>query len=150
MFREYYKSPLGYLGIVADDDSILGVEFVTKSKNNKSNALTKKCVVQLKQYFAGKRKVFDLPLGIDGTGWQKKVWQNLLKVSFGNTISYGELAKLAANPRGARAVGGAVNKNKIPIIIPCHRVVGSTGKMVGYEGGLWRKEKLLKLEGLTI
>lgn len=149
-YKSYIKSPVGVLEIIADSDYILAINYVSKLKRSNDNALTKKCVVQLNQYFSGKRRVFDLPWQIDGTDWQKKVWQKLFKIPFGSIVSYGQLAKMLGNPKGARAVGNAVNKNKIPIIIPCHRVLGSDTKLVGYAGGLWRKKNLLKIEGLTV
>ncbi|MBO9620319.1 MAG: methylated-DNA--[protein]-cysteine S-methyltransferase, partial [Niabella sp.] len=101
---------------------------------------------QLAAYFAGKRQQFELPLKFIGTGFQKRIWELLLDIPFGKTISYGELAKRAGDIKTVRAVGGALNKNPIPIIVPCHRVVGSDGKMVGFGGGVSNKIFLLELE----
>ena len=149
----YYKSPLGILKITAADKKILAIDFVPargglkkKIQSNNNNALTKRCVVQLREYFNNKRNKFNLPLELAGTAWQQKVWQALIKIPYGSIISYSDLARMVGNPKAARAVGGAVNKNKIPIIIPCHRVIGADGKLVGYEGGLWRKRQLLDFE----
>ena len=102
---------------------------------------------QLREYFALKRKVFDLTLDIIGTDFQKKVWQELTKIHYGETISYKELAIRLGNIESIRAVGRANGANPIPIVIPCHRVIGANGKLVGYGGGLKIKEKLLEIEG---
>jgi O-6-methylguanine DNA methyltransferase len=102
---------------------------------------------QLKEYFENKRKVFDLPMEIIGTDFQKRVWKELLKIPYGETISYKELAIRLGNLKTIRAAASANGANPLPIIIPCHRVIGSDGKMVGYGGGLDVKEKLLELEG---
>jgi len=102
---------------------------------------------QLREYFENKRKVFDLPLEIIGTDFQKRVWKELIKIPYGETISYKELAIRLGNLKTIRAAARANGANPLPIIIPCHRVIGSDGKMVGYGGGLNVKEKLLELEG---
>lgn len=101
---------------------------------------------QLKEYFKGKRKEFDISLDLVGTDFQKKVWKSLMQIPYGSTISYGEQAKRIGKPKAVRAVANANAKNKISIILPCHRVIGANGKLTGYGGGLWRKEKLLELE----
>ena len=109
--------------------------------------LLRKAAKQLTEYFAGKRTVFDLPLALEGTAFQRQVWQTMLDtVPYGATVSYGELANRCGHPKAARAVGNANHVNPLPIIIPCHRVVGSGGKLVGYGGGLTLKEGLLALE----
>ncbi len=97
---------------------------------------------QLTEYFAGKRRSFNLKLNLSGTPFQKKVWQQLQDVPFGSTTSYGEIAKRMNNPKACRAVGGANNKNPIPIIIPCHRIIGKDGSLTGFGGGLELKEFL--------
>ena len=104
------------------------------------------CKKQLEEYFAGKRKTFDLPLVPKGTEFQQKVWKALQEIPYGETRTYGEIAAAIGNPKAARAVGMANNKNPIGIIIPCHRVVGANGKLVGYAGGMEKKEFLLELE----
>ncbi len=101
---------------------------------------------QLNEYFKGERKDFDIPLDLVGTDFQKEVWMSLLQIPYGTTISYGEQAKRIGRPKSVRAVANANGKNKISIILPCHRVIGSDGKLTGYGGGLWRKEKLLEFE----
>ncbi len=104
-------------------------------------------VRQLREYFAGRRKDFDLPLAPEGTDFQRKVWRKLQEIPYGETISYGELAKRVGNPKASRAVGSANGKNRIPIVIPCHRVIAGDGGLGGFGGGLTTKEKLLALEG---
>ena len=106
----------------------------------------KACLKQIDEYFSGKRKEFLLNLDPQGTSFQKKVWQQLEKISFGEVVTYGEIAGIIGKPNACRAVGNANGKNPISIIIPCHRVVGSDGSLTGYGGGLWRKEWLIKHE----
>jgi AraC family transcriptional regulator of adaptative response/methylated-DNA-[protein]-cysteine methyltransferase len=101
---------------------------------------------QLTEYFKGERREFDIPLDLFGTEFQKTVWLSLLQVPYGHTISYGEQAKLIERPTAVRAVANANGQNRVAIILPCHRVIGSNGALTGYGGGLWRKEKLLELE----
>jgi methylated-DNA-[protein]-cysteine S-methyltransferase len=103
-------------------------------------------VRQLRAYFAGELQAFDLPLAPQGTPFQLAVWKHLCEIPYGETISYGELARRIGNPNASRAVGLANGSNPIPIVIPCHRVIGSNGKLTGYGGGLPIKEKLLGLE----
>ncbi len=102
---------------------------------------------QLKEYFAGTRKKFDVPLDVEGTDFQKRVWKELQKIPYGKTISYKILSEKLGDVKAIRAVGTANGKNPIAIIIPCHRVIGADGKLIGYAGGLYIKEKLLHLEG---
>lgn len=101
---------------------------------------------ELREYFAGQRKVFSIPLDMQGTEFQLGVWRALLEIPFGTTRSYGELAASLGNPQACRAVGAANGRNPIPIVVPCHRVIGSTGKLTGFGGGLPMKEFLLRLE----
>ena len=107
-------------------------------------------VRQLKAYFAGKLKQFDLPLAAEGTDFQQQVWKALRAVSFGKTASYGDIAKAVGNPAAARAVGLANGRNPIAIVVPCHRIIGSNGRLVGYGGGLPHKKTLLNLEGVML
>lgn len=102
---------------------------------------------QLKEYFEGTRKIFDVPLDIEGTEFQKKVWNELQKIQYGKTISYKKLSENLGDVKAIRAVGKAIGQNPIPIIIPCHRVIGTDGELTGYAGGLDVKEKLLEIEG---
>ena len=112
----------------------------------KESALIKKAAKELKEYFAGKRREFDLPLAFTGTDFQKKVWSALLEIPYGETRAYGQIAADIGNPKGCRAVGLANNRNPIAIICPCHRVIGADGALVGFGGGLEVKKFLLDLE----
>lgn len=145
--RDYLDTPAGTLEIVADDTHVRQIEFVNRAKIAGGNALTREAVKQLKEYFAGKRRHFDLPLTQEGTGFQHEVWQALLAVPYGRTCSYRDIAAKIGRPRAVRAVGAANGQNKLAIVVPCHRVIGSDGTLTGYAGGLDKKEILLKLEG---
>jgi methylated-DNA-[protein]-cysteine S-methyltransferase len=105
---------------------------------------------QLAEYFAGRRREFELPLAPRGTDFQRAVWSELVRVPYGSTISYGELAGRVGRARASRAVGGANNRNPLPIVVPCHRVIGADGSLTGYGGGLDRKRALLALEGVPL
>lgn len=146
MYIQYFKSPVGNLEIVANDTSILVVSFVDDIKEDTPNEWTMCCIAQLKEYFQGKRSIFDLPLNPSGTPFQKKVWNALQQVPYGTTCSYKQIAIACGNEKASRAIGMANNRNPIVIIIPCHRIVGANGKLVGYRGGLDKKEYLLKIE----
>ncbi len=145
----YLKSPIGIIKLTATNDAITSILFVveaSKKEQEKPNEILLKCKQQLHEYFSGKRKIFELPLKLVGTEFQKSVWKALQKIPYGKTASYLDIAKAIGNPKAVRAVGMANNKNKIPIIIPCHRVIGENGKLTGYAGGIWRKEWLLNHE----
>lgn len=131
--------------------SLLSFNIPSKCLNDgdKTN-FAKDVQTQLEEYFCGKRKKFDLPLDLNGTNFQMKVWKELSKIGYGKTLSYGEVSQKIDLPKGARAVGGANNKNPLPIIIPCHRVIQSDGKLGGYAGGLVLKQQLLDLEKKNI
>ena len=149
MYKAYYNSPIGIVEIVSDESSIIELEFVEKAmENNLQTApqVLQSALQQVEEYFQGKRSVFDLKLKAEGTEFQKKVWKSLTQVPYGDTACYGDIAAAVGNSKASRAVGGANNKNKIAIIIPCHRIVGADGSLTGYAGGLWRKEWLLKHE----
>jgi O-6-methylguanine DNA methyltransferase len=105
---------------------------------------------QLGEYFAGRRRSFDLPLAPRGSAFQRAVWDELARVPYGRTVSYGELAERMGRPGASRAVGGANNKNPLPIVVPCHRVIGADGSLTGYGGGLDKKRALLALEGVPL
>ena len=135
------------LEIITENDKLKGINFVESFKETtKDDSFQKEIKKELMEYFEGKRKVFEIPLEVEGTEFQKKVWTEMAKIPFGEKMSYGELAEKSGCPKGARAVGLACNKNKIPIIIPCHRVVGKNGNLTGFAGGLDIKAQLLKLE----
>ena len=145
---------LGILGIGADDNRITNLFFEFETENVKKNKdytiketpLIKKAATQLFEYLNGKRKNFDLPLLKDGTDFQVSVWNELIKIPYGETRSYKDIAIAINNEKAVRAVGMANNRNKISLFIPCHRVIGMNKKLVGYGGGLQIKEFLLNLE----
>jgi methylated-DNA-[protein]-cysteine S-methyltransferase len=152
-FYTSIESPLGSLLLMADDAGLRRIDFAKDGhpaqpepswKENRAPLET--AIRQLNLYFAGKIETFDLPLAPTGTPFQIEVWRRLLDIPYGETVSYGDLAKKIGNPKACRAVGLANGANPIPIIIPCHRVIGSNGKLTGYGGGLPIKEKLLALE----
>ncbi len=146
--QSYFDTPLGPVLITADEHHILSV-LVMDSRDPIEESETdpiRRCKQQLQEYFDGQRKTFDLPLAQEGTPFQQKVWQQLTAIPFGQTITYMQLAKALGDPKSIRAAGTANGKNKLWIIVPCHRVVGSDGKLVGYAGGLHRKKWLLDHE----
>ena len=143
----YYYSPIGLLEMKIKANKLCGLSFAEKQNFPANNhPLVEEIQNQLDGYFLDKRKDFDLPLLFEGTEFQKKVWQALLEISYGNTASYKDIALRIKKPGAMRAVGGANHMNPLVIIVPCHRVVGMDGKLIGYGGGLWRKEWLLKHE----
>ncbi len=146
----YPNCPFGPLQILSDGDRICSVGFAPAISPTEStpDKLCLECARQLEEYFAGKRKSFDLPLKLHGTDFQKKIWETLARIPYGSTVTYGDLAALAGHPRAARAVGNAMRKNPLWILIPCHRVVG-TADLGGYGGpdGAPIKRRLLLLEG---
>lgn len=147
----YYHSPVGQLKITGTEDFISEVSFHDTSKKaegNKKNLppMIINCIEQLIQYFNGDRRQFELPLNQAGTPFQQNVWNELVAIPFGRTISYLELARRTGDSKASRAVASANGKNNIAIIVPCHRVIGSNKELVGYGGGLWRKKWLLEHE----
>ena len=156
MGRIYYttmESPVGMLRLVAEELGLRTVWFVRGRKEEKPDAEWKEdaaffveVIRQLNAYFAGELREFEIPLLMLGTDFQKQVWKALLTIPYGETMSYGELAKKIGEPKAVRAVGAANGQNPIPIIVPCHRVIGSDGSLTGFGGGLENKKKLLELE----
>ncbi len=126
------------------------VEFWTRGVESHSSALMREAVRQFRLYFAGKLRTFDLPLEMVGTAFQKRVWNQLRDIPYGETRSYRQVAEQIGAPRAVRAVGAANGRNPIPIIVPCHRVIGSSGKLVGFGGGLEWKRMLLDLEATNV
>jgi O-6-methylguanine DNA methyltransferase len=120
---------------------------IPAAERKQAEAHARAAVQQLQEYFAGKRRTFDLTVDFAGSELQEKVWHGLQQIPFGKTLTYGELARRVGFPRAARAVGAACGSNPLPIVIPCHRVIGSDGSLHGFGGGLWRKQALLELEG---
>jgi methylated-DNA-[protein]-cysteine S-methyltransferase len=149
-----YPSPLGKLAITANNDYIESVLFETQIALNEETVILTKanhpliqnCCNQLQEYFDGTRKQFDLPLQQSGTAFQQKVWSALSTIDYGSTITYLVLSKRIGNTKAIRAVGTANGCNKLSIIVPCHRVIGSNGTLIGYSGELWRKKWLLDHE----
>jgi len=142
------SSPLGFTKIVGDDDGIVSIT-VLNSEEKITDIIPvelEDCVFQLQEYFDGKRKDFDIKLNPEGTDFQKKVWNQLLEIPYGKTLSYLELSKQLDDVKAIRAVANANGKNPIWIIIPCHRVIGSDGSLTGYAGGLNRKQCLWQHE----
>jgi methylated-DNA-[protein]-cysteine S-methyltransferase len=146
----YYNFPFWSLGIAEKEHVISNVFFkkedAPKGFEEFESPFIIKTANQLEEYFEGKRKTFDLPLTFHGTPFKTSIWETLLKIPYGETRSYGEIAAMINNPKASRAVGMANHMNQIAIIIPCHRVIGHDGSLVGYAGGLELKQKLLDLE----
>lgn len=146
-YSDYMESPIGNILITAGEIGITSVLFREKPETSfNPSTLTNACKSELEEYFEGKRQVFTVPLEPTGTAFQLSVWEMLQTINFGETISYLELANRLGNPKVIRAAGSANGKNPVSIIIPCHRVIGKDNTLVGYGGGLWRKEWLLKHE----
>lgn len=149
------ESPVGKLKLVASDKGLVAILWEKDKPRrvslndlvaNEQHPVLVRTERQLKEYFAGKRKSFSVDLDMRGTRFQKNVWEALLAIPFGETRSYGQLAKQLGNPRASRAVGAANGRNPVSIIVPCHRVIGSSGKLTGFAGGLEVKAHLLGLE----
>lgn len=150
--KAFTKTILGTLEIEYDD-FVRAIHFVEVSGEIKNDSITEpglSCIKQLNEFFRGERKTFDLPIKIDGTAFQKSVWNKLREIPYGETRSYGEIAAALGNPKSARAVGNACNLNPMLIVVPCHRVVGKDGSMIGFAAGLERKRKLIDLEKVNI
>ncbi|MFH0733951.1 MAG: methylated-DNA--[protein]-cysteine S-methyltransferase [bacterium] len=145
-YKGYYKSNVGWLEIICTKQGLIAINFVDEGLTTDSYALVDEVIKQLDEYFNGKRKNFDLPLYFEGTKFQKEVWTELINIPYGKTVSYKDIAIAIKHDKAVRAVGTTNSKNKIPIVIPCHRVIGHNGKLSGYAGGVWRKEKLLQNE----
>lgn len=146
----FLNTPVGWLKVVADSKGITSIEFLVDAPTEFMTPTIphlKEAYKQLTEYFKGGRSSFSLPLNPTGTEFQKGVWNRLGNIPFGKTISYKELAELVGCPGGSRAVGMANNRNPLPIIVPCHRVIGIKGELTGYASGIEVKKKLLDLEG---
>jgi methylated-DNA-[protein]-cysteine S-methyltransferase len=147
------ESPVGPLTLLADEDALLALRFGDlpttpgAERSRAADARLAPAAAQLREYFAGVRRDFDLRLKPTGTAFQLAVWAALRQIPYGETISYAELARRIGNPKAVRAVGLANGANPIAIVVPCHRVIGADGRLVGYGGGLEIKERLLALEG---
>ncbi len=144
-FCTILKSPIGDITILSTDDAVMVVSFGEKETAGlEENAISRLAAQQLEDYFEGKLKDFTFPISQTGTEFQQEVWQNLSKIPYAETISYAKFS--AHNPLAIRAIAAANGKNNLAIVVPCHRVIGSDGKLVGYAGELWRKKWLLQHE----
>jgi methylated-DNA-[protein]-cysteine S-methyltransferase len=153
IFYTHVESPVGRLLLAGNPDGLRSVSFAVskRAETPQENWIADKAafpevIRQLRAYFAAELKEFDLPLAMDGTQFQLRVWRALQEIPYGGTTSYGQLAAKIGNPKAMRAVGLANGRNPIPIIVPCHRVLGSDGSLTGFGGGLENKQKLLALE----
>jgi methylated-DNA-[protein]-cysteine S-methyltransferase len=155
MHYSYLESPIGPLLIAGNAHALTRISFPKNGTpvrpepgwTESATGPVGEAIRQLREYFAGRRREFDLPLAPEGTSFQKSVWTRLQEIPYGATISYGELAKRVGNANASRAVGAANGKNPLPIVVPCHRVIGANGKLVGFGGGLPVKQVLLEIEG---
>lgn len=145
-----YNSSVGALQIVADKEAVLECSFTENRGTSATpeSSVIQQCVSELELYFAGRLKAFSVNVRLTGTDFQNRVWTELMKIPFGKTITYSQLALNLGDLKCIRAAGTANGKNKIPVIIPCHRVIGKDGSLVGFAGGLDKKEWLLKHEGV--
>lgn len=149
MHYDYLSSPIGPLTICCDNDQLLEIRFGQEAPDDAergSSRVMRDTVRQLEEYFNGTRETFQLPLAPTGTAFQQQVWQELRAIPYGETRSYSWQAERIGKPNATRAVGAANGRNPIPIVIPCHRVIGANGNLTGYAGGIHIKETLLKLE----
>ena len=143
---QYLKTSFGILRIECSETAVLSISAETETAAEHPNELSRKTASELSEYFAGVRRHFDLPICPEGTEFQKRVWEELRKIPYGETRSYGEIAEAVGSKRFSRAVGGANHRNPILILIPCHRVVASDGSLGGFAAGARLKARLLKLE----
>ena len=137
----YLKTPIGQIKLTADNNAVNSILFVfndTEMEEENINQVVTQCKKELAEYFAGKRKEFDVPIHQTGTGFQQRVWNELMKIPYGKTVSYNDIAIALGDKKSVRVVGSSNGKNLISIIVPCHRVIGSDGSLTGYAGGLWR------------
>lgn len=145
-----FETPLGWMRVEEDARGIALLDFVDNPESaqapKSSGIYLPDAIAQISEYFAGKRRVFDLPLNPSGTDFQKRVWNALTEIPYGETRSYRDVAAAVGKPKATRAVGMANHRNHICILIPCHRIIGNSGALTGYGGGLWRKRRLLELE----
>ena len=152
MNYQYLDTPIGTLRLVSDGTHLVKIEFEGQHDNKAGDRETGDpvlvaCTSQLRDYFAGQRRSFDLPLAAVGTNFQREVWRALAEIPYGELRTYRDIAKIIGNPPAVRAVGAANGRNPLPVVVPCHRVIGSDGSLTGFAGGLEAKTCLLQLEG---
>jgi methylated-DNA-[protein]-cysteine S-methyltransferase len=148
-------SPAGRLRVTTRNGAVKAIEFMPRTRRRPPppgarGALLRKTIRQLEAYAAGKRRDFDLPLAPEGTAFQREVWDEVARIPRGGTATYADIARRIGRPTAVRATGAANGRNPLPILVPCHRVVGSSGRLTGYGGGLEAKQRLLQLEGVGI
>ena len=151
--KSYFNSPIGWLELVYTDNFLQKIRFLETEPDSSfqaKNDLTRQITDELEEYFNGQRKEFSIPVMPEGTPFQQTVWNELKNIPFGQTTTYGEMAKKLGDLKKVRAVGKANGSNPIPIIIPCHRVIGADNSLVGYAGGISRKRFLLRHEGAIL
>lgn len=148
----FHHTPIGVAQITETDGYISSISVLDDEVNNtqQPTPLLQQAAQQLTEYFEGKRQIFDFKIKQTGTNFQQQVWQTLLGIEYGTTISYTQLSNLMHNPLAIRAIAAANGKNNLWIVVPCHRVIGSNGQLTGYAGGLWRKQWLLQHEANVI
>ena len=153
MMKICYKSPIGWLTLTSSANSLCSIVFSDQKPETNTTSTTKILEISIKQlteYFEGNRTSFSIPLSPRGSDFQQLVWSHLQRIPYGRTITYSKLAKKLGDPNKVRAVGKANGQNPIPIVIPCHRVIGANNNLVGYSGGIKRKQFLLKHEGTIL
>ena len=151
VYYGYCWSQIGLIEVGGTEREILSVEFVDRYRpQHESHATVREGVRQIDEYLGGQLREFDLPLGMYGTDFQRQVWRQVLTVPYGQAATYQDVADAIGNPLAVRAVGAANGRNPLPLIVPCHRIIGRDGHLVGYGGGLWRKEWLLRHEGYLL
>ena len=148
----YVASPVGGIEIGVRSECVTMLDFVDapRETSSRKSGVLRLAIEQVEAYLEGRLQVFDLPLDMIGTPFQQSVWQALLEVPFGRTASYQQIADAVGNPKAVRAVGAANGQNPVSIIVPCHRIIGKNGSLTGYGGGIWRKEWLLRHEGVLL
>ena len=150
IYQSYLKTPIGFLQILSNGNAITEIKFMDTDGPEDPDIHTESARTQLREYFEGVRTTFQLPLEPEGTPFEHSVWRELEKIPFGTTTNYGTIASKTGDKKAAQAVGAANGKNPISIVIPCHRVIGINNNLVGYGGGMHRKEWLLKHEGALL
>lgn len=147
MYCDYLKTPIGLIEIIEEGNKIVKIHLVETMQNKVNTTdLLKKVIGQLQEYFMGNRKFFDFEIAFTGTTFQRKVWSELLKIPYGETVSYQDIASRIDHPKAVRAVGGAIHRNPLLIVVPCHRVIGKNGSLTGFACGIEIKKRLLDLE----
>ena len=150
----FYHSPVGWLELSATDKGISEISFKNSEPEpyptGHLHSILSETIRQLEGYFTNKQTQFTIPLDLHGSDFEVEVWNQLPTIPFGQTVTYGDFSKRLNNPKAIRAIGSTIGRNPVVIIVPCHRIIGANGRMVGFGGGIWRKEWLLKHEGAIL